>query len=98
MAATACRSNDVPAASDGTCEVRSLVALGDDVVAQGIGRGTHLGVFHSPAGVLQPTGRRMEVHFCDVYRLEDGKVIRADSYFDFYGLLRHLASERVQGA
>jgi ketosteroid isomerase-like protein len=78
--------------------VRSLVALGDYVVAQGIGRGTHLGVFLSPAGVLQPTGRRMEVHFCDVYRLEDGKVIRADSYLDFYGLLRQLASERVQGA
>ncbi|MGH7130975.1 MAG: ester cyclase [Phycisphaerales bacterium] len=78
---------------DATCEVRSLVALGDHVVAQGIGRGTHLGIFNSPAGVLQPTGRRMEVHFCDVYRLENGKIARADSYFDFYGLLRQLTSD-----
>ena len=81
---------------DAACEVRSLVALGDHVVAQGTGRGTHLGVFKSPAGDLQPTGRRIEVNFCDVYRLEDGKIIRADSYFDFYGLLKQLAPERVQ--
>ena len=74
---------------DATCEVQSLNALGEVVVAQGIGRGTHRGVFPSPAG--EPTGRRMEVRFCDVYRLEDGKIARADSYFDFYGLLRQLA-------
>lgn len=78
---------------DATCEVKSLVAFDDHVVAQGIGRGTHLGVFNSPAGEIQPTGRRMEVRFCDVYRLEAGKIIRADSYFDFYGLLRQLTGE-----
>jgi ketosteroid isomerase-like protein len=80
---------------DATCEVRSLVALGDHVVAQGIGRGTHLGPFNSPAGVLEPTGRPMQVSFCDVYRLEGEKIVRADSYFDFYGLLKQLAPERI---
>ena len=83
---------------DATCEVRSLVALGDHVVAQGIGRGTHRGVFNSPAGKLQPTGRTMAVNFCDVYRLESGKIVRADSYFDFYGLLRQLAPELAKAA
>ena len=83
---------------DATCEVRSLVALGDYVVAQGVGRGTHRGVFNSPAGKLLPTGRTMAVNFCDVYRLEDGKIVRADSYFDFYGLLRQLAPELARAA
>ena len=83
---------------DATCEVRSLVAFGEYVVAQGVGRGTHRGVFQSPAGELAPTGRRMEVHFCDVYRLKAGKIVRADSYFDFYGQLRQLAPERAGGA
>lgn len=82
---------------DATCEVRSLVALGDHVVAQGIGRGTHRGVFPSPAGALPPTGRTMEVQFCDVYRLEAGKIVRADSYFDLYGLLAQLAPDRLAG-
>jgi predicted ester cyclase len=48
---------------DATCEVRSLIALGDHVVAQGVGRGTHRGPFNSPAGLLPPSGVRMEVQF-----------------------------------
>lgn len=81
---------------DATCEVRSLVALGSHVVAQGIGRGTHRGVFNSPAGVLQPTGRPMQVAFCDVYELRGGKILRADSYFDFYGLVNQLVQEPLR--
>lgn len=75
---------------DATCEVRSIVGLGDHVVAQGTGRGTHRGVFKSPAGELAPSGRKMAVSFCDVYQLREGKILRADSYFDFYGLLNQL--------
>lgn len=75
---------------DATCEVRGLVAMGNHVVAQGIGRGTHRGVFTSPAGVLQPSGKAMAVQFCDVYVLRGDKILRADSYFDFYGLLNQL--------
>ena len=75
---------------DATCEVRSLIALGNHVVAQGIGRGTHRGVFNSPAGVLQPSGKAMAVFFCDVYELRGDKIMRADSYFDFYGLMNQL--------
>lgn len=75
---------------DATCEVKSLIALGDYVIAQGIGRGTHKGDFHSPAGLIKPTGVSMQVNFCDVYQLMNGKIKRADSYFDFYGLLQQL--------
>lgn len=75
---------------DATCEVRSLVAFGNHVVAQGTGRGTHRGVFNSPAGELPPSGKAMAVSFCDVYELRGDKILRADSYFDFYGLLNQL--------
>ncbi|MDX3899316.1 MAG: ester cyclase [Sphingobium sp.] len=71
----------------------SLVELGDTVVAQGIGRGTHQGAFDSPAGRIEPSGRSIEIRFCDVYRLRGDKIIRADSYFDFYTLLAQLASD-----
>ena len=80
---------------DATCEVKSLVSLGDYVIAQGIGRGTHKGVFNSPAGVLEPGGVSMQVNFCDVYKLKGGKIERADSYFDFYSLLGQLAPEKI---
>jgi predicted ester cyclase len=75
---------------DATCEPRSIVAMGDHVVAQGIGRGTHRGVFRSPAGVIQPSGKSMVVMFCDVYELRGSKIKRADSYFDFFGLVNQL--------
>jgi ketosteroid isomerase-like protein len=67
-------------------------------VAYEVFRGTHKGVFHSPAGTLQPSGVSMQVNFCDVYKLRQGKIERADSYFDFYGLLRQLAPDKVGAA
>ena len=76
---------------DATCEVKSLVAIGEYVIAQGIGRGTHKGDFNSPAGLLRPSGVKMQVYFCDVYKLRNGQIERADSYFDFYSLLMQLA-------
>lgn len=80
---------------DSKSELRSLVAMGDYVVAQGVTHATHQGAFDSPAGRLEPTGRAMEVHFCDVYRLRGDKILRADSYFDFYGVLKQLAPEKL---
>jgi predicted ester cyclase len=80
---------------DATCEVQDLVAFEDHVIARGIGRGTHKGVFKSPAGPLEPSGVAMTTNFCDVYKLENGKIIRADSYFDFYGVLVQLAPQKA---
>jgi ketosteroid isomerase-like protein len=59
---------------------------------------THKGVFKSPAGVLQPTGKSIQVAFCDVYELRDGKIRRADSYFDCYGLVNQLAATPLKVA
>jgi ketosteroid isomerase-like protein len=81
---------------DATCEVRSIAAMGNHVVAQGTGRGTHRGVFNSPAGVLQPSGKAMAVGFCDVYELRGDKILRADSYFDFYGLVNQLVDSPLR--
>jgi hypothetical protein len=39
----------------------------------------------------------MELRFCDVYQLENGKIHSADSYVDFDGLLRQLAAEPANG-
>lgn len=79
---------------DGMTEIRNLISSGDSVVVEGVGRGTHQGVFRSPAGDLQPSGRKVNVNFCEVYKLNNGKIIRAASYFDFYTMLRQLAPEK----
>ncbi len=81
---------------DATCEVVSLVDMGETVIARGTMRGTHKGSFNSPAGELKPTYVQMNVQFCDVYTLQNGKIIRAYSYFDFFTLLMQLAPEKIK--
>lgn len=78
---------------DGNIEVRSVTAMGDLVVVEGIGRGTHKGVFRSPIGDLQPTGKKVEIPFCDILRLQNGKIVSGRSYFDFYMFIRQLGLE-----
>jgi ketosteroid isomerase-like protein len=78
---------------DTDCRPYSIVEMNDTVVAQGVTFATHRGAFDSPAGRIEPTGRKIETRFCDVYRLRGDKIIRADSYFDFYTMLGQLAPE-----
>jgi hypothetical protein len=61
-------------------------------VAQSGFRSEHSrGLWLNKAQRTNVVGRRMEVQLCDVYRLENVKILRAGSYFDFSGLLRQLA-------
>ncbi|OFZ20513.1 MAG: hypothetical protein A2X94_10790 [Bdellovibrionales bacterium GWB1_55_8] len=78
---------------DGKVEVRKLLSSEDCIITECIGRGTHQGVFHSPAGDLQPTGKQVEIPFCDIIRLKDGKILSVQSYFDFYTFLSQLGLE-----
>ena len=55
-----------------------------------IARGTHTGILHSAAGDIPPTGRKAEVHFCDVYRLKNRKFTRHASYYDALGMMQQL--------
>ncbi|HEX9989321.1 MAG TPA: ester cyclase [Chloroflexia bacterium] len=75
---------------DSSVEVKSIVANGDSVAAEFTGRGTHTGTFSTPAGDIPPTGRQVELQFCELLQLKDGKVVRAHTYFDSITMLRQL--------
>ena len=86
---------------DAVAEVRNVVAAGDQVVAEFSGRGTHTGPFQTPMGTVPPTGRRVDVPFCDVWTLRDGQFTAARSYFDvatFMGQLGLMAEPAAEGA
>ncbi len=55
-----------------------------------IGRGAHEGTLRSSAGGIPPTGRPVEMRFCDVHHIWDGKISRTHSYFDLAGMLVQL--------
>jgi steroid delta-isomerase-like uncharacterized protein len=75
---------------DGECEVVHAVAAGDEVVVECIDHGTNTGPMETPYGVFPPTGRRIKLPFCDIFRIEDGKITEGRSYFNFAEVLSQL--------
>jgi ketosteroid isomerase-like protein len=61
-------------------ELYQVYVSGNIVVVQLALQGTQLGPLHLPAGILPPTGKRMDAPCCDVFELIDGKIKRFDCY------------------
>ena len=75
-------------------EITNLVAAEDWVVAEFIGQGTHIGPFKGPAVRIPPTGRRMEMSFCEVFQIVGHKILNARLYFDLTTLIHQLGLSR----
>jgi len=71
-------------------EVRNLVACGETVTMEYIGRGTQTGPLNTPQGTIQPTGRDVELPLCDVLTVRGGKVTDGRTYYDVATLMRQL--------
>jgi steroid delta-isomerase-like uncharacterized protein len=63
-------------------ELLNVVASGDWAVAEAVGRGTHAGPMQTPMGEVAPTGTKMELHFCSVVKVRDGKIVEERDYYD----------------
>jgi ketosteroid isomerase-like protein len=72
----------IAAFGDAHIEIGTLVQAGDVAVCEFRGMGTHTGVLHTPAGDVPPTGRSVDVPFCDVIRVRDGRITSTRTYFD----------------
>jgi len=53
-------------------------------------QGTHTGTLRGPAGELPATGRTVDVPFCEVHRVQAGKVTDSHLYFDQMELMTQL--------
>jgi ketosteroid isomerase-like protein len=63
---------------------------GDWAVVEFVNRGTQTGVLHSSLGAFPPSGRHMEMRYCSVMRVKDGKVVEGRDYYDSAGIARQL--------
>ncbi|GGM22994.1 ester cyclase [Promicromonospora citrea] len=61
-------------------ELLGVHALGDVVAVELRIQGTHLGGFPTPAGVIPPTGRRIDVPTADLWHLRDGRIETFNCY------------------
>jgi steroid delta-isomerase-like uncharacterized protein len=71
-------------------EITNLFATEDQAVVEFTGRGTNTGSLHMPTGDVPPTGRSVELRFCDAYRIRNGKIVSYRSYYDALGFMQQL--------
>lgn len=67
---------------DGRIEDVRIVAEEGTVVLEFHGRGTHTGALATPMGEVPATGRPVDLRFCNVLEVEDGKIVRNRLYYD----------------
>jgi len=75
---------------DARVEIRRQTIGESSVVTEFTGRGTHDGPLDTPNGSIPATGKPIEVEFCEILTLRDGKVVEARNYFDAATLLRQI--------
>jgi steroid delta-isomerase-like uncharacterized protein len=69
--------------SDLSFQTTQTIASGDFVAVTWLGTGTHNGPLMMPSGAsVPPTGRKVTVPGVDLFEIRDGKIVRADVYFD----------------
>ena len=78
---------------DAKAEIVSMIADGNRVAVEFIGRGTHDGTLSTSDGDIEPTGRKMELRFCQVTEVDNGLIEKVTLYFDSASMLRQLGFE-----
>jgi ketosteroid isomerase-like protein len=79
-------------------ELHRINVLGDVVAIEVSIRGTFLGPFETPAGVIQPTGAKLDIPTADFWYVRDGKIhefnchIGLTTFFAQLGVLPDFAS------
>jgi len=73
--------------SDGRVTDERICDGDETIVSQFVGRGTHDGQL----GPLAPTGKRLEMPFCEIFHFDAlGKVIAGEMYYDQLSMLQQL--------
>jgi steroid delta-isomerase-like uncharacterized protein len=71
---------------DGRVEVNSIYVDGNTVITEFHVKATHGGTFLGVA----PTGHPVEIDFCNIMEIKDGRVLKERDYLDTLGLLAQL--------
>ena len=84
-------ARDLTAFEDATYVVESFFAHGDEFADEWTFTGTNTGPFHLPDGTeIPPTGKRAEVKGMEYVKVEDGKIVVDNLYYDFLAAVSQL--------
>lgn len=81
--------------SDGRISDPRYIDAGDTVIAEFTAEGTNDG----PFGSFPPSGRRMSLPFCEIFKFDaSGRLISGGIYYDQFTLLTQLGHAQARGA
>ncbi len=63
-------------------DMREFIEGSDTVVAEGVFIGTNTGAMVGPRGPITATGRRVELPFCDIWKVRNGRIVENRIYYD----------------
>lgn len=75
---------------ESSVEITNIVLGESQAAVEYTGRGVHSGPLRSPAGEIPATGKRVELQFCDVFSIRDGKLAGGRTFFDMATMMRQL--------
>jgi len=67
---------------DGQLHLDRAVEQGDTIIVEGRFTGTHTGPMVGPTGTIPPTGKSLELPFCDLFQARDGRIVAHRVYYD----------------
>jgi len=75
---------------DAICDITNIIAGEEGAVVEFVGRGTQTGKLLSPEGEILPTGKHVDVPFCEVLKIKNGKITSLHTYFDTSTMMKQL--------
>jgi predicted ester cyclase len=81
---------------DGKITIDRIIEAGDTVVLEYTGNGTHTGDMVTSRGTIPATGKKVTLHFCDLFEVKGGKVHSQRTYGDSGALMAQLGLTTAQ--
>ncbi|HEY0607021.1 MAG TPA: ester cyclase [Herpetosiphonaceae bacterium] len=72
---------------DNQVEIRNLIVTDEWEVVEAVGHATHSGPLAGPIGRGPASGRSVDIHFCMINHIRDGKIDRCSGYLDMTSLM-----------
>jgi steroid delta-isomerase-like uncharacterized protein len=79
---------------DGKVEITNVYVQGNTAIAEFVARGTHGGELLG----IPATGRRVEIHICNLIEVRDGKAYREREYMDMASMLAQIGVQTLPAA
>lgn len=82
--------NWTEALPDCKVEILNMISGEEWTAVECVGRGTHDGPLVGPNGTIAPTHKKVEMKFCELFRVVEGRITEGRVYFDGTTMLRQL--------